>query len=132
MAVGSWDPGSDLRPDAALLTRLARIGRRTPEDPADAMSEDEVRGLAPLMRLAASDWVPLLSTLDDALLVDLVRFFTVAEMKLVGWEGGDRSPVIAIVKVLRERKCYPPELTRWIKDRTDNRYLPYGSLLDRL
>ena len=132
MAVGSWDPASEVRPDAALLTRLAGIGRLTPEDPADALSEDEVRAFAPLMRLVADDWAPLLSALDDALLVDLVRFFTVAEMKLAGWEGGDRSPVIAMVKVLRGRKSYPPELTRWIKDRTDNRYLPYGSLLDRL
>ena len=132
MAVGSWDPGSQIRPDAALLERLADIARRSPDDPADGLSEEEIRGFAPLMRLAAADWGPLLPALDDSLLVDLVRFFTVAEMKLTGWEGGDRSPVIAMVKVLRERKSYPSELTRWIKDRTDNRYLPYGSLLDRL
>ena len=132
MGVGSWDPGSQVRPDAALLGRLAGIARQTPDEPAQGLSEDEIRAFAPIMRLAAEDWVPLLSALDDALLVDLVRFFTVAEMKLAGWEGGDRSPVIAMVKVLRERNSYPPELTRWIKDRTDNRFLPSGSLLDRL
>lgn len=131
MAVDSWEPGGEIRPDEALLTRLAGIGRDNPETPAKGLSEDEIRRFAPLMRLATEDWTAPVASLEDALLVELVRFFTVAEMKLTGWEAGERSPVIPIVKELRKRDAYPAELTRWIKDHTDNRFLPYGSLIGR-
>jgi hypothetical protein len=40
--------------------------------------------------------------------------------------------VIAIVRELRHRGSYPKELTAWIKAHTTNRFLPYGSLADRL
>ena len=63
------------------------------------------------------------------LIVRLVRFFTLAEMQLAGWEAGKQSPVIPLVKVLKGRGSFDAELRRWIKTHTDNRYLPYGSVL---
>jgi hypothetical protein len=73
-----------------------------------------------------------LRALADAQLVQLTKFFTLAEMQLPGWEALARSPVIPIVAELRRRGCYPGDLTAWIKAHTTNRFLPYGSLLDRL
>lgn len=130
--VGRWEPAKDIHPDPALLERFARIGGATPEEPAASLSEEEIRRFAPLMRLGAKDWSAVLESLEDVALVDLVRFFTVAEMKLAGWDAGERSPVIYCVRELRKRGCYPADLTAWIKAHTDNRFLPYGSLLDRL
>jgi hypothetical protein len=132
MSVGSWEPRAEVRLNRELLERFAEIAVNHPDAPSEGLSEHEIRRFAPVMRLEADHWIPVLAPLDDASLVNLVRFFTVAEMELSGWEGGDRSPVIHIVKILRERGSYPEDLTRWIKARTDNRFLPYGSLLDRL
>ena len=85
-----------------------------------------------LMKLPADVWAPLLAMQDDAKLIRIAKWLTVAEMKLPGWEAGARSPVIAIVRELRRRNAYPKELTAWIKANTTNRFLPHGSLADRL
>ena len=69
--------------------------------------------------------------LDAVQLLALIRFYTLAE-SLPGWEAGARSPVIPMVAELKKRGEYPADLGVWIKERTDNRFLPYGSLLDRL
>ena len=53
-------------------------------------------------------------------------------MRLPNWEALGRSPVIPLVAELKRRGRYPRELTGWIKANTTNRFLPYGSLLDRL
>ena len=49
--------------------------------------------------------------------------------QLPGWDGGVRSPVIYLVKLMKERGLFTPELRKWIKKNTDNRYLPNGSVL---
>jgi hypothetical protein len=51
---------------------------------------------------------------------------------LLGFETGPKSPVIALARALRKRGEYPDDLTAWIKVNTDNRFLPHGSLMDRL
>ncbi len=62
-------------------------------------------------------------------LLHLVRFFTLAEMQLSGWEAGAESPVIWIVKTLRRRKSPPSkDLLLWIKANSDNRFIPNGAL----
>ena len=40
--------------------------------------------------------------------------------------------MIPLVRELKRRGAYPAELTAWIKANTDNRFLPYGNLMDRL
>ena len=128
--VGVWQPhGAAI--DARTLARLA--------DAADyldhatlGLSADEVRELAAMMKHPREQWPPLFANESDARLIRLAKFFTVAEMRLPGWEAGAHSPVIAIVTELRRRKAYPKELTGWIKAHTTNRFLPHGSLLDRL
>ena len=84
------------------------------------------------MKLPADVWSPLLEAESDERLIRIAKSLTVAEMRLPGWEAGARSPVITIVRVLRRRGTYPKELTGWMKAHTTNRFLPYGSLADRL
>jgi hypothetical protein len=130
--VGVWQPNvHGVTLNAALLARLARAADSL-DAPSLGLTADEVVEFAALMRHPAADWTPLLTDQPDAVLVQLVRFFTLAEMQLTGWDALDRSPVIPIVAELRRRKSYPHELTAWIKAHTNNRFLPYGNLLDRL
>ena len=96
------------------------------------LTADERAGWGPLMKMPAEVWSPLIAAEPDEHLVRIAKSLTVAEMRLPGWEAGARSPVIAIVRELRRRGSYPKELTAWIKAHTTNRFLPYGSLADRL
>jgi hypothetical protein len=130
--VGVWQPDvHGVTLSAALLDRLARAAAAL-DAPALGLEPDEVVRFAAVMRHSASDWTALLTGQSDAALVRLAKFFTLAEMQLAGWEALARSPVIPIVAELRRRKQYPQDLTAWIKAHTNNRFLPYGSLLDRL
>ena len=65
-------------------------------------------------------------------LVGWARALTLAEETIPGCEGGAKSPVIALARLLRSRGDYPHDLTLWIKRVSSNRFLPYGSLMDRL
>ena len=128
--VGVWQP-DDPAVDASTLLRLAEAADQL-DHAALGLSAQQVREWAALMKYPHELWAPLFTNEPDARLVRLVKFFTLAEMRLPGWEAGARSPVIAIVAELRRRKVYPKELTAWIKANTTNRFLPHGSVLDRL
>ncbi|MGB5325866.1 MAG: hypothetical protein WBN40_10640, partial [Pseudomonadales bacterium] len=59
----------------------------------------------------------------------LMRFFTCAEMQLPGWQAGDKSPVIAINKILKRRgHKLDKAMLGWIRQHSDNRFLPNGPL----
>ncbi len=81
-----------------------------------------------LMKLDLTAW-EIASRLDTEQIIALIRFFTLAEMQLAGWDAGKTSPVIALVKLLKKRGEFASELKQWIKSNTDNRYLPNGAVL---
>ncbi|MYE81551.1 MAG: hypothetical protein F4X36_06840 [Gammaproteobacteria bacterium] len=129
--VGSWDPGDRVTLSARHLECLRRAGKHL--DAADfGLDEAELRSLAPLMSLDADQWDAAAREEDALELVAWIRFFTLAEARLPGFEAGAKSPVIPLARVLRQRHEYPPDLTAWIRAHSDNRFLPHGSLLDRL
>ena len=66
--------------------------------------------------------------LSDADLESLVRLFTLGEMQHGSWQAGAKSPVVPLVKELKQRGKFDPTLARWIKDHTTNRFLPHGDL----
>jgi len=134
MTVESWDPGaaSPRLDDRTIETLLDAAGRlETPRFGLDAGRAGE---LAPCARheAGACDWAAAARTLRDDDILALIRLFTLAENALSGWEAGDASPVIPLARELRRRGSYPDDLTGWIKANTDNRFLPYGNLMDRL
>ena len=95
-------------------------------------TEEELANLRPVILADQNAWQNFVADLDDATIVSWVRVLTLLESQYSGFECGAKSPVIALVKVLRKRGSYPPDLSSWIKSNTTNRFLPYGSLLDRL
>ena len=129
-SVGVWQP-EEVPLDAGVLVRLSDACDFI-DEPTLGLSPDEIAKWAGLMKVSPQIWAPLLAAESDARLVRLVKFFTVAEMRLPGWEAGARSPVIRIVAELKRRKTYPKDLTAWIKANSTNRFLPYGSLAERL
>ena len=75
-----------------------------------------------------SGWDLAAVDLSDAELESLVRLFTLGEMQHGSWQVGAKSPVVPLVKVLKQRGKFDPALARWIKDHTTNRFLPHGDL----
>jgi len=137
MSVESFDPGAAATAlDQKALDRLLEVGAVfTPESgsaPEVALSQLERASFAGLMTAPAADWMTMVEPLTDAQIESLVRLLTVAEDQISGWQAGDKSPVIALVKVLKSRGSYDRTLTRWIKANSNNRFLPHGSLMDRL
>lgn len=129
--VGTWDPGDRVTLSERHLDCVRR-GSTHLEEPDFGLDEAELRVLAPVMSLDAEQWEAAARKQDIPELVAWIRFFTLAEARLPGFEAGAKSPVIPLARVLRERGAYPEGLTAWIKAHSDNRFLPHGSLLDRL
>jgi len=123
MSIGVWQPD---RPET--LTQEILEGLVSAAKDIDNVSEDVVQGYGFVMRLQSDAW-QVAAELDSSTLASLIRFFTLAEAQFTGWEAGKTSPVIYLVKMLKQRSEFDAELRKWIKQNTDNRYLPYGAAL---
>lgn len=129
--VGTWDPTATPVLGDRQVELIGKACRHL--DAADLGLTVSERGeLAPLMTAAAEVWTERVDSVPSDALVDWIRFLTLAEARLPGFEAGAKSPVIHIARVLRARGDYPEDLNAWIRANTDNRFLPYGSLVDRL
>ncbi|WP_196157544.1 hypothetical protein [Reinekea sp. G2M2-21] len=128
MTVGNWEPGSEQAqiPTDVLLRALSYHDEHSfPEQP-----PEQLLPLQAFVKVTKSQWQPAFSELDSEQLKRLCRFFTLAEAHWSDWFGGDKNPVIWICKELKKRGEFPDKtLTAWIKENSDNRFLPYGNVL---
>jgi len=135
MSVGSWNPEGDTQNSGFEIEEniLQRFISTSEQDQLAALKDVLPEALqtqqSPLMSQTKEAWFAAAEPFDNEQLQHLVRFFTLAEMQLTGWEAGAESPVIWIVKLLRRRKAPPSkELLLWIKANSDNRFIPNGAL----
>ena len=97
----------------------------------DALEEDTTL-MRELMAANLDQWQALIDATASPTLAKWLRVVVLAEVRLPGCERGAKSPAILMARTLRTRNAYPRELTSWIRSVSNNRFLPYGSLLDRL
>jgi hypothetical protein len=133
MSIGSWSPDNSQSNneiiDATALTAFIALSEQDLLGDLNKQLTDQQKKLSSLMSAGKTAWIETAEKLNDEQLVNLVRFFTLVEMQLPGWEAGAESPVVWIVKVLRRRKSPPSkELLLWIKANSDNKFLPNGAL----
>ncbi len=134
MTIGSWDPNASQEQSFAIkadvLQQFIHISASgEPLDIKSALSNDDIATQAPIMRLDMASWQQATEQLSNQDLVGLIKFFTLAEEQLTGWEGQERSPVIYINKVLKNRKSpLTKEMLLWIRANSQNRFLPNGAL----
>ena len=129
MSIGVWEPGPKKKGGSLATEHLQQL--------ADQFEHADVDNLAASMTLSGEQWLMTLereswqiaADLDDVTIINLVRFFTLVEMQIAGWDAGNKSPVIPLVKILKARDSFPSDLRKWIKKNTENRYLPNGSAL---
>lgn len=129
MTIGVWEPAKPVSVSgeklAEYLTVLQGINL---EALASELPDIMQKSDSSLMKLTEDQWGEAAS-LDDAALELLIRFFTLAEMKLANWDAGQTSPVIYLVRIMKQRGSFGADLKRWIKANTDNRYLPNGAVI---
>jgi len=129
MAIGVWEPKSPsnltLEQIQAVLTAVKNIDMN---ELVSILEDDFIRSHSHMMKLDKTSWLHAVD-LDSTEIETLIRFFTLAEMQLPGWDGGDRNPVIYLARILKDRGEFTPELKKWVKANTDNRYLPNGAVL---
>ena len=125
--VGAWEP------PAKLGDRHARAldAADTTGDALDVDTEVATR-LREVAHAGDDERAGFFADRSSECLIAWLRVLTLAEEAIPGCKTGARSPVVALARLLRERGEYPDELTAWIKSVSRNRFLPYGSLMDRL
>jgi len=136
--VDTWDPSQNKDADNTasidldVLMRLAKVSHNGQLDQlSQALTSDEISNHRHLMKQHKDEWFKVSPDLEQHNIVHLIRFFTLAEAQLPGWEAGSKSPVIWLCRELKSRGAFPDaELIAWIKDNTDNKFLPYGNILD--
>jgi len=135
MTVGAWNPNqSDNTLDQAidhqdLHAFIALSEQKQLDALGEHLDDATVRSKAPLMKLNKEQWFAAAESLNESQIVHLIRFFTLAEMQLSGWQAGSDSPVIWLAKVLRQRKApLDKDMLLWIRANSDNRFIPNGAL----
>jgi hypothetical protein len=131
MSVDVWEPsGKESRlVERGLLDRLVAFASGLAEVvTAEGLADAEIDSETSLMGLESNAWAAAEQLSTDEI-AHLIRFFTLVEGQVAGWDAGKKSPVIPLVKILKDRGEFQPELRKWVKGNTDNRYLPYGSAL---
>lgn len=114
--------------DSVLLQKFAQVDTTAPL--ASVISQAEQDNARHWLRLTEEDWQSVLATLDSQQLFPLAVFFTLAEQQFSGWQCGARNPAIWIFRWLRQHDQLPDkEHIRALKKMTDNRFIPYGSVL---
>ena len=135
MSIGAWEPENENQEagngagtiDRAQLERFIHALQQGGQL-REALGPQD-RKASVLMRLPAAQWLQESESWQNDQLWELIRFFTLAEAQLPGWDGGPESPVIPLAKTLRRRKApLSREQLLWIREHSDNRYLPYGPL----
>ena len=128
--VGSWEPDAPELSD--VHRKILGVAIEALDQPQLGLSAEQQDSIRQAVRASAESWRDFAQEQSSAEITNWIRALTRAEMTLSGFELGARSPVIALVRLLKRRREYPDDLTEWVKANTDNRFLPYGSLLDRL
>lgn len=127
--IGTWQPAEKITVSNEQLANYVALAQSLDLNQLDqAMPAEQRETGASLMKLEASAWSAA-AELGDEELEALIRFFTLAEMQLPGWDAGKTSPVIYLVKILKKRGAFTAELKQWIKQNTDNRFLPNGAIV---
>ncbi|NOX49963.1 MAG: hypothetical protein GXP16_05415 [Gammaproteobacteria bacterium] len=130
MTVNSFDPSDLGGPlDTSLADELCSLVEQLDDDEPVLDEKQAADYLALALHVG---WQTYAHKLSVEVICGLVRLFTLSEMKYASWQAGDKSPVIALVKILKQREEFEPALNRWIKSHTDNKFLPHGSLKDLL
>lgn len=129
--INEWQPRATI--DLNALKALVPYGQDALEQPIklDKVVDADLQKQAQRwINLPEQEWQDSLAALPTKELFPLAAFFTLAENQLSGWQCGDSNPAIWMFRWLRQQDAAPTkEQVRQLKQLTDNRFIPYGSVL---
>ncbi len=135
MSVESWDPNADAQKKSyalknEVLLNIINQRQKLPEQPiAEYFDAQELQIHSAMMKLDRETWLEAIGSFSEVQLLSLIEFLTLAEKQNSSWQAGADSPVIYIVKFMRQNKMpLSKEMLLWIKANSDNRFLPNGPL----
>jgi hypothetical protein len=136
MTIQSWEPaqpgkqqGEYTITDDFLQRIVLFMGAQKGDDISTLLTSKEQNDHQPIMRLDKTHWFDKKEPLFTTDIIALIKFFTLAEMQLTGWTAEEKSPVIWLTKILRQKgEALDKDLLLWIKTYSDNKFLPHGAL----
>ena len=128
--VEQWDPAKNSLGELHRIVLSRAAGQL--ESGGLRLTDTDQTELRSVLLLGSSAWEKFVATTDVETIVGWIKVLTICEQEYSGFDCGAKSPVIPLVRVLKRRNAYPNDLTSWIKGHSRNRFLPHGSLLDRL
>ena len=132
MTIGSWDPNEKTTTandevNSELLACFIAATKKLPCELNTILPKEQLQQ-SQIIEASASAWQIAIDEFSNEELVLLIQFFTVVEAQLPAWTAGAKSPAILINRELRRRgEKLNKEILLWIKDNTDNRFIPNGS-----
>ncbi|BCE02563.1 hypothetical protein [Marinicellulosiphila megalodicopiae] len=129
MSIGSWDPSQSIELSHNDLTQLLALTDDQILDIQSQFDHDFFNRIKPLMKQNLAFWKTNVDHLNDEQLTQLMKVFTLLEVKVDDFACLDKSPVVWIGKLLKSRKAFPEKrIIDWMKANTDNKFIPHGSL----
>jgi len=126
VSVDSWQPvnkPSDVSPEQ--ISQLVALAEGQPKE-CDLTLELEF--IQPLAHLDKQKWEEIALSLTQDKQKQLICLLTLAEQQ-GNWHLAERSPVIALFKVMSKQHGIDKSLVQWVKAHTENKFLPFGPLL---
>ncbi len=132
MAVDTFDPASltnRITPEVinSLVNAVSHV-----HESGFGLAPEVLAAMPGIAKHGPVDWAEAVKSLPDDEICSLITVFTLGERDLSGWEAGAKSPVIPMARELKRRGVFDAKLVTWIKSNSNNRFLPHGSLMDRL
>ena len=123
MSVDSWQP-TPATPSISgeHIERLLNVASQSTDLTPD------LEWIQPFAQLDKNIWTEAASDLEPSELTRLIKLFTLCETQ-GNWGLGDKSSVIPLFKLLKKRIGIDRELVQWVKQHTDNKFLPFGPLM---
>ena len=118
-----------MNPDRHILDDLAQLGRSRDERIPDSLLDKDLawRNLV----CGNEPWRQAAAERTSEQIAELIRGLVLYSKASGRATGGSVSPVIALYRVLIDRKpSWEPELTRWIVLNRTNPYEPFGTIND--
>ncbi|EAT11975.1 hypothetical protein HF888_11355 [Bermanella marisrubri] len=124
MSVDSWQP---IQPATDITASdLKKMTDFAHEEKTNLTSE--LDWIQPFIQGKKEIWSKAAENLGEAELIALIRWFTLLE-KEQNWDLGEGSPVIPLFKHYKKTCGINRELVKWVKEHSENKYLPFGPLL---
>ena len=136
MTTGTWEPQNTSASydeqliNSQLLQRIISLMSENTGSTVDSFfTRDEQKKYQGIMTSPQQHWEQAIQDFSTDDIVLLIKFFTLAEKDIMGWEAEDKSPVIWLVKILKKKgQAIDKNLRLWIKSNSHNKFLPYGPL----